>query len=52
MVKAGGPDKPVGTGVFTGFDVRCGHDEISFRFDTMEKIAEAQEHRVILDVAG
>ena len=48
-MKARSPDKPVGTGVFTGFDIRRSHDEISLRFNTTEKIAEARVHRIILD---
>ena len=48
-MKACGPEKPVGTRVFIGFDIRRSHDEISFRFDMMEKIAEARVHRIILD---
>ncbi len=52
MMKAGSPDKPVGTGVVPGFDIGRGHDEIRFRFNPMEKIAEAQIHRIILELVA
>jgi len=52
MMKARGPDKPVGTGVVPGFDIGRGHNEIRFRFNPMEKIAEAQVHRIILELVA
>ena len=52
MVKPSGPDQRIGTSVFTGFDIRCGHDELRFGLNPIEKIAEAQVHTIILAVAG
>ena len=52
MMKAGSPDKPVGTGVVPGFDIGRGHDEIRFRFNPVEKIAETQVHKIIVDAFG
>ena len=52
MMKASSPDKPVGTGVVPGFDIGRGHDEIRFRFNPVEKIAETQVHKIIVDAFG
>jgi hypothetical protein len=50
VMKAGGPNEPVRTGVFDGIDIRRSHCEIRFRFHPIEKMTEAQNHTIIVNI--
>ena len=52
VVKAGGPDELIGTCAVPGFDIRCGDREIRFGFHPIEKMTKAQDHTIIVKLAG
>ena len=52
MVKAGGPDEPIGTSSVPGFDIRCRDREIRFGFHPIEKMTKVQDHTIILKLAA